>query len=1021
MKKIFTFIILASMASVTMATDSPFNTPKSLLIEHGREFYNEKNYSATYRYLVDYLKQAKNETLLPNVTQGSSSEEEIREAEYMVALSSYYLRNAEALNNLQAYVVNYPYASEIDRFNLYIGILEIEEGKYKDAIKLLEQVRIDKLSDEDVEALLFYRGYAYVERKKYEEASYEFSQLLKRNTVEYNIPAHYYYGYSQYRMGNYSVALENILVAENDPAFKQETPLLLCKLYFLLENCEKSMQYAEKIMSSGEIKKDNAEVYKIVAVCKFNNKEYSKSIELLEKYQKLSKKMTREDWYILGMSYYNTEKYDKAVKTLAKSTGEKDKLGQNSYFHTAMSYLKLADKKNARMSFDKASRLSFDKQIQEDALYNYALLTYELSYSAFNESVGAFERFLKEFPNSKHKDKVHEYLISSYLTTTNYSDAYASIKKLNSNERVVKEAEQRVLFGMATDAIANRKYPDAMAHLQTLLAEKSYNADVTARAHFWYGECLYRSKKYDEAKEQFDLYLKKTISIDQDEYRFAQYNIAYIYWNKKEYQNSAYWFRKYEKIEKVNPVMRLDALNRIGDCYFLQRDFDQALKSYNQSVEVGGTYAGVDYALYQKAFVLGLQKSYNEKITILKDLQTRFPKSDWNDDALFEIGKSYIALNKNDEAISSFEAISQKYPVTNPVVRKAQLQIAMLQYNSGKVAEAAATYKKVAVSYPNTEEAATALSALESIMVDTNKVDEFNQLAQQLGKSSTTKEDSLQYKAAEKIYFKNNYAEASTAFEKYVNMYPQGKYNALAKYYLANSYYQQKKYTESLDLYAKLLESTENPNLEFSLQRASSIAFDLQKYEEAIAYFTRLDQVGSAENKQIAKLGILRCAYMLKDYNRTIEISSDVINAYAAYDEIVAEARYNRYKSYQAMSNMDAAYNDLVALSADTRNIYGAEAKYELANYYYSKNQLDKAESEVFSYIQKGTPHQHYLAKSFILLSDIYISRENYFEAKQYLLSLKDNYVADDKEVSTAITSRLELIAQKESETISNQ
>ena len=1021
MKKIFSIIILAFAASVLMATDSPYNTPKSLLMEHGREFYNEKNYSAAYRYLVDYLKQAKNTTIVPNVTQGPSSVEEIREAEYMMALSSYYLRNAEAINNLQAYVVNYPYASEIDRFNLYIGILEIEEGKYKEALKLLEQVRRDKLADEDVDALLFYRGYAYVERKKYEEASYEFSQLLKRNTEEYSIPAHYYYGYSQYRMGNYSVALENILVAEDDPNFKHETPLLLCKLYFLLENCEKSMQYAEKIMSLGEINKDNAEVYKIVAVCKFNNKEYSKTIELLEKYQKLSKKMTREDWYILGMSYYNTEKYDKAVKTLAKSTSEKDKLGQNSYFHTAMSYLKLSDKKNARMSFDKASRLNFDKQIQEDALYNYALLTYELSYSAFNEYVEAFERFLKEFPDSKHKDKVHEYLLSSYLTTTNYSQAYAFIKNLNSNDRVVKEAEQRVLFGMATDAIANRKYSDAMAHFQTLLSEKSYNADVTARAHFWYGECLYRSKKYDEAEEQFNLYLKKTVSIDQDEYRFAQYNTAYIYWNKKDYKNALYWFRKYEKIEKVNPVMRLDALNRIGDCYFLQRDFDQALKSYNQSLAVGGTYAGVDYALYQKAFVLGLQKKYNEKIDALTDLQTRFPKSDWNDDALFEIGKSYIALDKTNEAIASFEAISQKYPASSPVVRKAQLQIAMLQYNSGKVSEAAATYKKVAVSYPNTEEAATALSALESIMVDTNKVDEFNQLAQQLGKSSTSKEDSLQYKAAEKIYFKNNYAEASTVLEKYMNMYPQGKYNALAQYYLANCYYYQKKYTESLDIYAKLLENTENPNIEFSLQRASSIAFDLQKYEDALSYFTKLDQIGNVENKQIAKLGVLRCAYMLKDYNRTIEVSSDVINAYAAYDEIVAEARYNRFKSYQAMSNMDAAYNDLVALSADTRNIYGAEAKYELANYYYSKKQLDKAEAEVFSYIEKGTPHQHYLAKSFILLSDIYITKENYFEAKQYLLSLKDNYVADDEEVSTAITSRLELIAQKESETISNQ
>lgn len=1016
MKKILSLILFCLIVNNISATDSPFHNTESKLMEHAKEFFHDKNYSAAYRYTEELL------------AEGIENDEEKREAEAISALSSYYLRNADAINKLKAYVEEYPYASELDKFNLYIGILEIEAGKEKDALKRLEQVRKENLSAEDVDALFFYRGYAYVDRKKYEEASYEFGNLLKRNSEKYRVPAHYYYGYCQYRLENYSVALENILVAENDPNFKEETPLLLCRLYFLLDNCEKSTQYAEKIIASGDVKKEKAEVYKILAVCKFNNKEYAKTIELLEKHQKLSKKMTREDWYVLGMSYYNTEKYDKAVKTLAKSTSEKDKLGQNSYFHTAMSYLKLADKKNARMSFDKASRLDFDKQIQEDALYNYALLTYELSYSAFNEYVQAFERFLKEFPNSKHKEKVHEYLISSYLTTTNYSQAYASIKNLKSNDRVVKEAEQRVLFGMATDAIANRKYSDAMANLKTLISEKSYNQDITARAHFWYGECLYRSKKYDEAKEQFDLYLKKTISIDQDEYRFAQYNIAYIFWNKQEYQNSAYWFRKYEKIEKVNPVMRLDALNRIGDCYFLERSFDQALSSYNQSIEIGGTYAGVDYALYQKAFVLGLQKKYNDKIATLKDLQTRFPKSDWNDDAMFEIGKAYIALDKNDEAISTFGDIASKFPASNPVVRKAQLQIAMLQYNSGKVADATATYRKVAVSYPNTEEAATALSALESIMVDSNKVDEFNQLAQQLGKSSTTKEDSLQYKAAEKIYFKNNYAEASTALEKYLNMYPQGKYNALAQYYLANSYYQQKKYSESLGIYAKLLESTENPNVEFSLQRASAMAFSMGKYAEALNYYTKLDQIGSVENKQTAKVGILRCAYNLKDYNKTIEVASDIINAYSD-DEIITEARYDRFKSYQALAGTgtstgsvtDSAYQDLVALAADTRNIYGAEAKYELANYYYSKNQLDKAEAEVFSYIEKGTPHQHYLAKSFILLADVYIQKERYFEAKQYLLSLKDNYVADDKEISDAIASRLELINKKESETVSNQ
>ena len=1014
MKKILSLIVFCLIVTNLSAVDSPFHNEESRLMEHSQEFFHNKNYSAAYRYTEELL------------AEGIDNEEEKREAEYISALSSYYLRNADAINKLVAYVIAYPYASELDKFNLYIGILEIEAGKYKNALARLEKVRRENISDADVNSLLFYRGYAYIERKKYEEASYEFGLLLKRNSEQYKIAAHYYYGYSQYRLENYSVALENILLAENYPNFKQETPQLLCRLYFLLDNCEKSTEYANKIIASDEIKKENAEVYKILAVCKFNNKEFDKTIELLEKYQKLSKKITREDWYILGISYCNVEKYENAVKALAKSTSEKDKLGQNSYFHTAISYLKLSDKKNARMSFDKASRLDFDKQIQEDALYNYALLTYELSYSAFNESVEAFERFLKEFPESQHKEKVHEYLLASYLTTTNYSQAYASIKKLNSTDREVKDAEQRVLFGMATDAIANRKYSDAMANLQTLISEKSYNADITARAHFWYGECLYRLQKYEEAEEQFNLYLKKTVSIDQDEYRFAQYNIAYIYWNKKNYQAAAYWFRKYEKIEKVNPVMRLDALNRVGDCYFLQRNFDQALISYKQSVEVGGTYAGVDYALYQKAFVLGLQKSYNEKIETLKELQSRFPKSDWNDDAMFEIGKAYIALNKNDEAIVSFEDISKKFPASNPVVRKAQLQIAMLQYNSGKVAEATATYKKVAVTYPNTEEATTALSALESIMVDTNNVDEFNKLAQQLGHSSTTKEDSLQYKAAEKIYFKSNYAEASAALDKYISMYPQGKYNALAQYYLANSYYQEKKYSESLARYVQLLDNAENPNLEFSLQRASTIAYDLEKFEDALVYFTKLDQVGSVESRQPAKLGILRCSYILKDYNRTIEVSTDIINAYSD-DEILTEARYDRFKSYQALAVTErvevpaSAIEDLVALAADTRNIYGAEAKYELANYYYTKGSLDKAEAEVFSYIGKGTPHQHYLAKSFIVLADVYIAKENYFEAKQYLLSLRDNYVADDKEISDAVASRLELIDNKESETVSNQ
>jgi hypothetical protein len=49
------------------------------------------------------------------------------------------------------------------------------------------------------------------------------------------------------------------------------------------------------------------------------------------------------------------------------------------------------------------------------------------------------------------------------------------------------------------------------------------------------------------------------------------------------------------------------------------------------------------------------------------------------------------------------------------------------------------------------------------------------------------------------------------------------------------------------------------------------------------------------------------------------------------------------------------------------------------------------------------------------------LAKENYFEAKQYLLSLKDNYdTTNDAEVANDITSRLQQIESFENETVSN-
>ena len=101
------------------------------------------------------------------------------------------------------------------------------------------------------------------------------------------------------------------------------------------------------------------------------------------------------------------------------------------------------------------------------------------------------------------------------------------------------------------------------------------------------------------------------------------------------------------------------------------------------------------------------------------------------------------------------------------------------------------------------------------------------------------------------------------------------------------------------------------------------------------------------------------------------------------------------------------AADDLRILSRDTRNAYGAEAKYRLAQLYFDAGQTDAAEKELLEYIDASTPHAYWLARSFVLLSDVYAKLGRTLEARQYLLSLRQNYQADD-DIAPMIESRLE-------------
>ena len=132
---------------------------------------------------------------------------------------------------------------------------------------------------------------------------------------------------------------------------------------------------------------------------------------------------------------------DEAISNFEKVTYRKNKLSQNAYFHLAECYLKTDQKPKAQMAFGSASKMSFDKSIEEESLFNYAKLSFELSYSPFNQTIREFENFIKKFPNSIHSDKAFDYLGAVYMATKNYSQALASIDRISTKTEDIKSSK----------------------------------------------------------------------------------------------------------------------------------------------------------------------------------------------------------------------------------------------------------------------------------------------------------------------------------------------------------------------------------------------------------------------------------------------------------------------------------------------------------------------------------------------------------------------------------------------------
>ena len=970
-----------------------FDAPNRLFVE-GKELFSLKNYSGC----IDKLEAYK---------QHSTDADLIQEADYMLVYSAYEQGRPNAVELLKDYLDVYPASRHADEVNFLIGSAHFGQGEYQKAIFWFNESNIDMLSPEQQEAYCFRLAYSLLQIGDMEKARGYFARIEQIGT-KYREASTYYVAYIDYATGKYNNALVEFTRLKDLPDYKERSLYYITQIYFIQNKYEKVISEGKELLASYPDSENNSEVYRIMGNAYYHLGNEDQAINMLSKYVSSTDSPLRGDLYILGVCYYNKGNYSSAVNALGRTVRENDALSQNAYLYLGQSYLKLKDKNNARMAFEAAATSSFDKQVKEAAMYNYALLIHETAFTGFGESVTIFEDFLNDFPNSKYADKVNDYLVEVYLTTKNYQAALNSIDKIKHPSTKILEAKQDILFQLGTQAFTNMELDKAVDLFSRAISLGAYNLESRNDAYFWRGESYYRQGEYNKAISDYRTYLNNTRQRNTDMYALAHYNLGYSYFKLKEYGEALNRFRQYVNLESYQQTPAYaDAYNRIGDCLFHNRQFAMAEENYTRAAQLQPS-AG-DYSVYQKGFLLGLQKDYKGKISVMDRLIREFPESQYVDDALFEKGRSYVLLDNNQAAAASFEQLMRDFPQSS-LARKAGVQLGLIYFNDNQPEKAADAYKSVISNYPGSEEAKVALQDLKSVYIELNDINSFAAYANSLGgnvRFEVSEQDSLTYLAAEKLFMRGDNEGARRSLTNYLQTFPQGAFSSNANFYLASIAFAKKDLEEAKRLFSLVLESGDTKFREESWARKAEIEYLDKDYAAAMESFKHLQAVAeNPENKEAAKLGLMRCAELIGQPQEALLAANDLLKEPKLSPEIMSEARYVRAKAYISLKQENKALADLKEISKDTRTIHGAEAKYLLAQLYYDNKDDKNAETVLMNFIENGTPHQYWLARGFILLADIYIRQGDDFQARQYLTSLQNNYKGDD-EIAAMIEDRL--------------
>lgn len=961
-------------------------------------------YRAEDLYAKEQFSAARHEfRLFLNEYKGSKSDPFVQKALYYEGLSALQLFNNDAIALLEDFNREYPESIYKNNIALNIGRYYYQKKDYPKAIEYLEQLKRYDLDTTEVDEYYFKLGYANFHEKNYTESKAAFFEV-KESKSQYGAPSLYYYSHLCYIDSNYQAALDGFERLLQDDRFRKVVPYYITQIYHMQERYADIIAFSKSDMDSLK-PNEKVEMYHIIGDAYYRLEKYDEAVYYLQYYNDKSN-TTRDDDYQLAIAYSKSGDCSNAIKYFDKVSRVKDTLGQIALYHAGECYVSLNQLVFAKNAFEGASELDMDEVIQEDALFQFAILSYKLDLNPYDETVLAFERYLDKYPNSPRKNVVYQYLVNVYTTTKNYKVALESLDRIPNKDPKLKTAYQVIAYDRAVELMANEKYQDAINAFE-LVSKYPMSDKISAQAAFWTADCYFRLGQYDKSLQKYDAFLGMPATYTTGLRDDALYNKGYGYLAKgteTDYLRAKECFQAYvgsttakDKVKKADAHMRLaDEYYRVGAKANDGGASDRmAIANYKAAIDLkAGNEDRAYYYMARTYGFLGTAASKDEKTKSLLEIINNYPNSKYVQNSVWELAITYFNAGTYDKAERYFKQIINDYP-SSAAVKDCHHYIGEIAYKRGQYELAEQQFKKVLNEYVNNDQVCKReVNSLADVYRAQNNLSKIETLSSlySCADSISNNVESEYYDLAFSSYEDSSYTKALQQFDTYLSKYPNGKYKLDAMNFKADILYRQGKEAEATAVYLQVLEGPDNDYTELASMRAAKFLYNNKRYSEALPCYEKLERVAvKPEYQASARVGQMRCHYIFENYLNAAQYADKVLLTPLSTD-LKLEAEYIRGISLTKSNRFDDGLASLEYVVKNTTTSKCAEAKYWIAYGYFQKENLEKTDQVVRELLKIKPKYDYWIAKGLILQTQVLIKQDNLFQAEQTIKSVIDYY-----------------------------